>query len=62
MGKITTLLKQVKALCNIHDGEDTFLEPVSIEKITEWESENHATLCDELMITCWEKENDKLFI
>ncbi len=48
MGKITTLLNQMKALCNMHDGEDTFLEPVSIEKITEWENENHATLCDDL--------------
>ena len=48
MGKITALLNQMKSLCNMHNGEDTFFEPISIEKMTEWENENHAALCNEL--------------
>lgn len=48
MGKITELLNKMKVLCNMHGGEDTFLEPVSKERISEWERENNATLCDEL--------------
>lgn len=48
MGKITVLLNRMKILCNMHDGEDTFSPPVSAQKISDWEIENHATLCEEL--------------
>ena len=48
MGKVTELLNKMKVLCNMNGGEDTFSEPVSKERISEWERENNATLCDEL--------------
>lgn len=48
MGKITSILKEMKTLCNEHNGEDTFSEPVSKQRISEWETENNATLCKEL--------------
>ena len=47
MKKLTVLLKEMKALCDMYDDE-TFSEPVSEEKISKWEKENGATLCDEL--------------
>lgn len=48
MGKITMLLKKLKTLCDEHNGDDTFAEPVSRQEISKWESKNNATLCKDL--------------
>ncbi len=48
MSKLTTILQEMKSLCDNNHGKDTFNPPVTSEEIAAWETAHNVKLCDEL--------------
>jgi len=48
MSELTTLLKKMKAICDSHNGEDTFKAPVLLDDVLLWEKNNGVKLSEEL--------------